>query len=156
MPTRFDLSQPDLALAQIETGIGFDIAQGGSFNLGNVSFAQGKYDDNKAYLELTDGTVFKAMAGTVIGYPADKKTGGTVFYLAGDSYDKCGDSINGARMLLNAMLVPAANRGPDCGLGITDDTTITNIIGEPSSSCRSSSSSSRSGKKMRRRLKSRG
>jgi hypothetical protein len=159
MLTRFDLSQPDLALAQIETGIGFDLAQGGSFNLGNVSFARGEYNTDKAYLELTDGTVFKAMAGTVIGYPANIETGGMVFYLAGDSYDKCdGNSINGARMLLNAMLVPAANRGPDCGLGITDDTTITNIIGEPSSSCRSSSrsSSSRSGKKMRRRLKSRG
>jgi len=111
-----EISQPDLALAQFNQTIGFDYAQGGRWNSGDSSFAQGNYDPSKAYLELSDGTNFKAMAGTIIDYSPSRQTGGMVFYLAGRSYDQCGNSINGVRMLLNAVLIPSYKRDSSCNL----------------------------------------
>ncbi|MBL9146894.1 MAG: putative Ig domain-containing protein [Verrucomicrobiaceae bacterium] len=64
----------------------------------------------------SDGARYKAYAGRIAGAPAK---GGWVHYLAGHSYDIVGDigSINGRRMLLNAVL-RSADRPDSCGLSI--------------------------------------
>lgn len=130
--TKSRLAHPDLAYVQMEHAKGFSFAQGGSWKAGSQPLAKGKFDPNTAYLELLDGTTsFKAMAGTITGYPVKRK-GGMIFYLGGHSYkkDKVGD-LNGMRMLLNAALVPAGDRNGRCGLDISGSSRRRTLLSEP-------------------------
>jgi hypothetical protein len=98
-------------MAQFEGGL---TDEGGSV----VSFKMTSDPGLRIAYSSNDGARYKAYVGRVAGAPAK---GGWVHYLAGHKYDKTDiASINGRRMLLNAVLRPSGRPGA-CNLTIPFD-----------------------------------
>jgi hypothetical protein len=100
---------PDLAYLQFDHSEGFDYtSNGGSWSSGDFNAVKNHLDN--VYVDLNTRSMFKTMAGQVIGYPTGE-LGGMVFYMAGQRYTtECKGplcSMSALRMYMNAVLIPA-------------------------------------------------
>jgi len=112
------IRHPDLPYMQYAQSKGFQFNESGSWNSGDIASIYDKFDHQKAYIELSNHEIFKAMAGQIIGY--EGTIGGNVYFLAGHRYHyDCNPplcSVNAWRMYMNAAITPSAPRPKSCDL----------------------------------------
>jgi len=112
------IRHPDLPYMQFNQAKGFHFNVNGSWKSGDIVSIEDKFDHQKAYIELSNDEIFKAMAGKIIGY--EGSIGGNVYFLAGHRYYyDCNPplcSVNAWRMYMNAAITPSAPRPESCEL----------------------------------------
>jgi len=105
------VQNPDMPYMQFAHSKGFNYAVNGSWRNGDIASIEGYYNKETTYYDLSNGIMFKTLAGKISGYDLGP-IGGMVYYMAGHQYGTdCVEplcSMNAYRMYMNAALTPSS------------------------------------------------